>query len=129
MLTPVNEHDPVVTARECWGEDAPEWIMHLAAECGRSSRNKVAQRLEVSLTMISNTLRNKYPGNLDRLRALFEGVYLSAVVMCPAKGEIASNVCQTWRDRSRQFSSVNSERVQMYRACNKCPRNEKGGQE
>jgi hypothetical protein len=35
------------------------------------------------------------------------------------------NTCQEWRDKSRNFSNGNMQRVQMYRACRNCPRNQK----
>ncbi len=120
-----NQPDQLATAREYWGSDLPEWVALLAGECARSSQNKVAKALDVSPTMISQVLRAKYPGDMQRLEDVFRGVYLAAMVDCPARGSIASHVCRMWRDRSRVLVTVNSERVQMFRACNKCPRNTK----
>lgn len=111
---------------EFWGADAPEWVNVLAGECEASSQSAVARRLEVSLTMVNQTLRRKYPGDLSRIEDLVRGVYMAAEVACPAMGTISANICRVWRDRSRTFVSVNRERVLMYRACNKCPRNQKG---
>lgn len=120
MKAPIN-YQAVVA--EFWGADAPEWVTVLASECARSSQSAVARRLEVSTTMVNQTLRRKYPGDLTRIEDLVCGVYLSAEVSCPALGTLPANICRQWRDRSRQFSSVNRERVLMYRACNVCPRN------
>ena len=106
-----------------WGADAPDWVAVLAAECQRSSQTAVAKRLEVSLTMVNQTLRQKYPGDLSRIEDLVRGHYMAAVVDCPAKGQIAANVCRMWRDRSQHFVPVNHERVLMFRACAACPRN------
>lgn len=110
-----------------WGADAPDWVGVLAAECQRSSQTAVARRLEVSLTMVNQTLRQKYPGDLSRIEDLVRGHYMAAVVDCPAKGQIAANVCRMWRDRSQHFVPVNHERVLMFRACAACPRNRSEG--
>lgn len=115
--------DYAALVAEFWGADAPEWVLTLAAECQRTSQSAVARRLEVSLTMVNQTLRQKYPGDLTRIEDLVRGVYLAAEVACPALGPIPANICRQWRDRSQTFVSVNHERVQMYRACNNCPRN------
>lgn len=123
-----NIPDPRQIAREHWGDAMPEWIAALADECAKSSQNKVAKALDVSATMISQALRAKYPGDLSRLEAMFTGLFQSAEVPCPAKGVIAAHVCRQWRDRSKALVSVNTERVQMFRACNKCPRNAKAGE-
>lgn len=120
MKDPIN-YTALVTS--FWGEDAPDWVIALATECARSSQSAVARRLEVSTTMVNQTLRKKYPGDLTRIEDLVRGVYMSGEVACPALGVIGANVCRQWRDRSRQFISVNRERVLMYRACNACPRN------
>lgn len=120
---------PVEMAQICWGEDLPPWIMDLAIECARTSQNKVAAKMEYSSALISQLLRAKYPGNLDAIKEVFEGVFQSATVECPALGTLPAQKCRTWRDRSRSFASTNLQRVDMYRACNKCPRNKQGGLE
>lgn len=114
------------TARAHWGEAMPEWVADLAAECERTSQNKVAQAMGRSATMISQVLRNKYPGDLVAVEEVFKGVFQAAVVECPALGTIPANVCRDWRAKASSFNSVNPLRVRMYRACNRCPRH-KGG--
>lgn len=117
--------DPLTTARDHWGSELPEWVELLAGECARTSQNKVAKALDVSPTMISQVLRAKYPGDMQRLEEVFRGVFMAAMVDCPARGSIPAQVCRKWRDRARVLVTVNSERVQMFRACNKCPRNQR----
>jgi hypothetical protein len=116
--------DAIQTARASWGDAAPDWVLTLATECVASSQNKVAKSMGVSASLISQVLRAKYPGDMARIGEIFRGIYMSEIVECPAKGLIPANVCRTWRDRSRTFVSVNSERVTMFRACNQCPRNQ-----
>ena len=112
--------DSSALVAEFWGADVPDWVAVLAAECQRSSQTAVAKRLEVSLTMVNQTLRQKYPGDLRRIEDLVRGHYMAAVMDCPAKGQIAANVCRMWRDRSQHFVPVNHERVLMFRACQSC---------
>lgn len=122
--------DPMTTAHNHWGSDLPEWVKMLAVECARSSQNKVAKALDVSPTMISQVLRAKYPGDMQRLEDVFRGVFLSATVACPALGPLPIQDCYKWRDRARIkegpiVPKVNMEQVQMFRACNRCPLNPK----
>lgn len=121
--------DYAALVSEFWGDTAPDWIAVLAAECARASQTSVAKRLEVSVTMVNQALRKKYAGDMTRLEDLVRGVFMSAELACPALGQIPANVCRQWRDRSRQFVSVNRERVLMYRACNACPRNKPAEEE
>ena len=118
---------PVKTARAAWGVDMPEWVERLAYECGATSQNKVAKRLKRSAAMVSQVLRRKYPGDLSAVEELVKGVFMAEIIDCPAMGNIPANECQDWRRKSRQFINVNSLRVRMFRACTRCPRNPKVG--
>ncbi len=114
---------PMARAVAAWGDDLPDWIVDLARECEATSQNKVAARMDLSAALISQVLGRKYPGDLAGVEDQFNGVFKDAVVTCPALGELPTHECRMWRDRSRTFVSVNSQRVQMFRACNACPRN------
>ncbi|WP_126976500.1 hypothetical protein [Frigidibacter oleivorans] len=115
---------PVERAQEAWGAELPEWVLALARECARPgmSQSKVAGRLGRSGSLVSQVLARKYPGDLQAVQDLFEGVFRNATVTCPALGHIPTNECRDWRDKQRQFVNVNALRVRMYRACSACPR-------
>jgi hypothetical protein len=113
---------PLDKAREAWGADLPEWVETLAIECGKSSQNKVAAKLERSPTMISQALSRTYKGDMDALAERVMGVFEKAVVRCPALGTMPSHVCQDWRAKAKAFQTGNPLRVRMYRACHACPR-------
>lgn len=119
--------DPMAVVAEHWGEDAPDWIMGLARECAATSQAKVARAMNRSGALVSNVLRRKYEGSYEAVEEVFNGVFKGAVTDCPALGEIPANECRDWRLKSQTFVSVNRQRVDMYRACNRCPRNQKGG--
>lgn len=114
----------LTTAREAWGGECPDWIEALAVECDRTSQNQVAKRLERSTALISNVLRNKYRADMRATEELVRGTLMSETIVCPALGEIGKQTCQKWRRKSRNFENVNSLYVQMFRACNRCPRND-----
>ncbi len=118
---------PVETAHKAWGDDLPDWVERLALECAATSQNRVAKAMNRSAAMISQVLRRKYPGDLSAVEELVQGVFMSAVIECPALGRIPANDCQDWRMKARRFVNVNAMRVRMYRACARCPRNQKGG--
>jgi hypothetical protein len=117
--------DPVTTVRESWGDAPPDWIMALAEACALSSQGKVAEKIGRSSAVVSQVLRAKYPGDMRGVEELVRGVFLSATVDCPALGRLPTNECSGWRRKARNFSGANALRVQMYRACQRCPINRK----
>ena len=118
----MTDTSPLDIARAAWGADIPDWVVVLAAECGQSSQNKVAQKLNRSASLVSGVLRRTYKGSMEAVEDVVRGVYMSGTVTCPALGEISSAACRDWMRRAQSFSNVNSERVRLYRACNACPR-------
>ncbi|MGR3480662.1 hypothetical protein, partial [Salipiger marinus] len=114
---------PLDIAREAWGDSLPGWVERLARECEASTQNKVATRLGRSASLVSAVLRNKYQGDMKAVEDLVRGVFERTTVACPALGTLRYTTCRDWQEKSRTYSTVNSERQRMFRACNKCPRN------
>lgn len=110
----------VETAREHWGPDLPDWVEALAAEADATSQNQAAKRVGYSGAAISGVFRRTYP-NMDNIETSVRGVLLAETVMCPARGEMDKKTCLDWRQRG--FSNTNTLAIQMFRACNICPRN------
>jgi hypothetical protein len=119
---------PVEKARAAWGEAMPDWVEALARACAASSQAKVARRLDRSDALVSDVLGKRYRGNMAAVEETVRGVLMDATVDCPALGLLPSHECQTWRQRARAFSGHNALRVQMYRACARCPRNRREGE-
>jgi hypothetical protein len=117
---------PVEIARQSWGADMPNWIVRLSEECAKSSQNKVAAQMGRSAALISQVLRNKYPGDLHAVEELFRGNFMAETVLCPALGALPMHECHGWMSKARNFNPANSLRVRMYRACKRCPRFTKG---
>ncbi len=118
---------PVAKARAAWGDAIPDWVEGLARECAATSQNRVAARMNRSASLVSAVLAGSYKGSLQAVEEVYRGVFENAVVDCPALGTIPANDCRDWQLRAVKFVNVNSERVRMYRACNACPRLNKGG--
>lgn len=113
-------------ARDAWGADMPAWVRVLAEECDRTSQNKAAIRLGRSSSLVSNVLSNKYggeyAGDLEAVEELVRGALMGETLICPVLGEIDKKACRDWRGRAGEFSARNTRAVQMFRACNRCPR-------
>ncbi|MDJ0826975.1 MAG: helix-turn-helix transcriptional regulator [Rhodobacter sp.] len=126
-MTGQDKVDFAGVARAHWDEPVPDWIAKLAEACAASSQAQVARKLGISGTVISQVLRRKYPGSMANVEAAFRGVYMRQIVECPALGNLPTNECLDWRRKARRFVGSNALRVQMFRACARCPLNRKGG--
>ncbi|MDX8354329.1 hypothetical protein [Cognatiyoonia sp. IB215182] len=119
--------DRLRIAQDAWTVDMPEWVLQLAKACDRSSQNKVARKLGYNGAVVSQVLRNRYPGNMVNVQHRVEGILMGTTLICPALGELPIHECQLWRQKSRIFSNANHQRVMMYRACKRCPNNREDG--
>lgn len=95
----------------------------LRALCATTTQAAVARRLGVSEGTISNALKGRYIGNVDKLAERIRGELLAATVICPVLGEITSRICQD--ERGKPFHAANPLRVQLWRTCQSCPHNPK----
>ena len=103
-----------------WGDNPPHWIAQLASAVGESSCAAVAKRMNVSRTSVSLLLANKYPSpSTHHMQAKVEALF--GGVSCPMLGEIPNAQCQT--EREKGFIGSNPTRIQLYRACQRCPNN------
>ncbi|PHS66344.1 MAG: transcriptional regulator [Thalassobium sp.] len=94
----------------------PRWLTELRRQCMATSQRKVAAELGVSTAMISQALKDKYPGDISKLERAVRGAYLGDTVSCPVLGELETNKCL--RYQREKLSAVNPMRVQLFRACN-----------
>jgi DNA-binding XRE family transcriptional regulator len=91
------------------------------------SQAEIARRLDVSDGTVSNALKGKYIGDVDKLAERIRGELLKQTVACPVLGEITSRTCQD--ERAKPLHFANPLRVRMFRACKACPHNPKGDAE
>jgi hypothetical protein len=118
--------DQTTIARDATGEVLPEWVQLLARECATSSQNQVARRLGYSSALVSLVLRGKYTGDMQAVETAVRGLLENLCVVCPVLGDIPPLDCRDWQKKARKFSTENSQRVRMFRACNACPQNRGG---
>lgn len=106
-------------AEQAWAEDLPDWVAELARQCDVASQTQVAKAVGYSGAAISCVLRNKYAGDMGAVEKAVRGAFMAAVVDCPVLGELAANICL--EHQRRPFAATNQMRVELYRACQRCP--------
>lgn len=112
----------VDTARVSWAElgGCPDWILAMAEECDRTTQRQVAVRIGYSAGAVNQVLAAKYKAPTDRIEQAVRGAYLSAVVHCPAAGEMAADRCM--EIQKQPWAATNPQRVRLYTACRSgCP--------
>jgi hypothetical protein len=98
-----------------------DWIATLRAAVERSSIRKVSLRINVSTTVISQTLSGKYPAKTDNIEARVRAHLMACDIECPALGLISTARCDA--EQRAEFSSANHVAIRRYRACRAgCPR-------
>lgn len=109
------------TARGAWGAPTPDWIEALVRACDESSQNNVARRLGYSGAVVSQVLRNRYPGDIAGIERLVRANLMLEKLSCPALGVIKLSECLKHRASAEDFVRRNPLAVQMRRACLRCP--------
>ncbi len=110
----------VQKAEAAWGGTPPDWIAELARLASAKGLNACAQRLGYSPTTISQTIGNKYPGDLAKVEEKVRGALMGSTVDCPVLGGIGRHICLDWQAKPRAVT--NSTRSKVYRACRDgCP--------
>lgn len=109
----------VAIATAAWGLDLPEWVQVLAEHCDRDGQRVTAARIGMSASVVTETLSRKYKGRVDRVAERVKGALMGATVDCPVLGELARDTCMA--KQQLPFAATNPERVQLWRACPKCP--------
>lgn len=84
----------------------------------QGSQAKVGKMLGYSSATISQVLSGSYQGTLDSFLARVEEVFGTREISCPILGAIPLSRCV--KERRREFSTANPQRVQLYRACRSC---------
>lgn len=105
----------VAKARAAWGNDIPAEVTMLAEEAERTTADKVAKRIGYSGAVVSQLISNKYPGDVERVKAKIRGALMNAMVRCPAVGEIALDYCLD--QQKMPNTGASSVRALIYRNC------------
>ncbi|UGA45982.1 transcriptional regulator [Bradyrhizobium quebecense] len=102
-------------ARAAWGDNMSAEVSMLAEEAERTTADKVAKRIGYSGAVVSQVISNKYPGDVERVKAKIRGALMNATVMCPAVGEIALDYCLD--QQKMPNTGASSVRALIYRNC------------
>lgn len=105
-------------ALAAWGDDAPVWVLALAAACVRDSQAKVAQEIGYSGTVVSRCLGNSYRGNIEAVAQAVQGAYMAGTVPCPVLGDLPGHRCMEYQ--RRPFANTNPTRIKLWKACRGC---------
>lgn len=116
---------PLDIARAAWGDQIPDWIEVLARECAAATQRQVAEKIGRSGGLVSQVLRQKYPGDMDAIEDAVRGAFMDSTVSCPSLGTLPTNECQEWQKKARKNVRTNALRVRMLNACHACPRSQK----
>lgn len=110
-------------AADCWGDALPEWVLVMAVRADASSQNRVAKELGISAAQVSQIISRSYAGRLETAETRVRGLFMNETIACPALGTLSKATCHDWRKKALDFSSHNSLRVRMFRACRGCKYN------
>lgn len=93
----------------------------LNKKVAETSQANVARILGVSDSAISQLRSGTYKGAPDALLQRVREVFGDETVNCPVLGMIPLGRCA--EKRKLPFAATNPQRVELYRACQKCPQN------
>ena len=109
-------------ATEAWAGKPPGFVLAIAAEWDRErSSRKVGAAIGYSPSVVSQLVRNLYPGDTQAIAAAVRDRLQDAVIPCPVQGEISLSACRDWQNRP--FSAASALHAAMFRACRVCERN------
>jgi hypothetical protein len=107
-------------AQIAWNGNVPDWVEELARLATHQGLNVCAERLNYSGAAVSNTINNKYRGDLGKIEETVRGALMHETVNCPVVGDIGRDQCL--RHQAAKRAHTNSIRTRLYRACrNGCP--------
>ncbi|MEO0861110.1 MAG: hypothetical protein AAFY65_10870 [Pseudomonadota bacterium] len=117
----IQKRSMTLVVEEVWGPEVPDWVRALALGCDQSSQAKMANQIGVSTSVISQTLRQTYPGSYGNVEEAVRGALMNVTVSCPRLGSLSLNDCRKWRKRADKYDARNTLSARMFRACNRCP--------
>lgn len=109
-------------ATASWGENMPDWVRIVAAECDRMGQRATGKRVGYSATTLNMVLANKYGrdsttgrGTIEAVEQAVRGTLMNEKVNCPIIGDIPTDMCL--RNQKAGWAPHNPQRIQLYHAC------------
>lgn len=98
-------------------QDAMKLLQARVAEQGQAA---IARQLGISASALNQLLHGNYKAAPDAILQRVREVFGSEIVACPVLGDIPLGRCSEER---KHPMLVNSIKVRLFRACQKCPHN------
>lgn len=116
----------VETARQSWGDGAPDWVLALAEYCdAKLSQRAAGALIGYSAATVNQILHAGYAGDVAKVEDKVRGALLGETVACPVLGPISKDRCRDHQEAP--FAATSAVRVRLYRTCHGgCP-HAKGG--
>lgn len=91
-----------------------KWLQVLKEQVEIHGQKPVAAKLGISNGTVSQLVNEKYPGDMAKMQARVESVYLNKTVNCPVLGKIGWHQCQA---NQKNEHTSNPMKLRLYRAC------------
>lgn len=95
------------------------WLDELRAVAATTTQKALGKRIGYSASVVNQVLKGSYPGDLVAVRRAVETELMSRTVDCPVLGDLSRHACV--EHQLAKPRSTNPMRVQLTRACPKCP--------
>ena len=106
--------DVVAIAEIAWGTP-PDWVLALAREAARTNQRAVGRRIGYCDAVVSEVIRNKYRGAMERVEGAVRGALMGLRVECPVVGEIGRDTCLA--HQKAKLSTASPVSVRLWHAC------------
>ncbi|MGD9638349.1 MAG: hypothetical protein AB7U85_04755 [Alphaproteobacteria bacterium] len=108
------------TITKYWGENIPQWVKTLAAECDNTSQARTAKKIGYSAAAINCVLQNKYTGTVGNVEEAVKAYLMSEEVSCPVLGNIKQSLCL--ENQKQPLITSNPTKIRLFKACRAgCP--------
>lgn len=110
-------------AEQHW-QPLPEWVRTLAQFSDEHTQVAASRRIGKSASLVNMVLKNNYKGDLRGVQQLVETAFDVAKRRCPVLGSISGSDCL--KHQTAPYNPANHMAVGLFRACRRCPHNQKG---
>lgn len=97
----------------------PEWVRMLAEYCDANTQAAAAKLIRYSASLVNQVLKNRYTGDLEKVKSRVETALKAELVRCPILGTIGGGECV--KHQNTPYNPANHQAVALYRQCRRCP--------
>lgn len=108
-------------AQENWDPIVPDFIIRLATFCDENTQTAAAKKIDYSSAVVSQLLRNKYGGNMEKVETKVTNIFRNKFAECPLLGRIPIDICLA--HARKPYTPLNPILIAQFKACRQCPNN------